>query len=91
MTEHRDQSSFDDGPDPDEIRRLSAQAAAQAFDALDDESVLEAQNEAGEALGVWALRLLKAGVEPQNVAGALGGAGASVALIIASQWALENQ
>lgn len=77
-------------PDPDEIRRLAAEAGARGFDALDHESVIDRQNAAGEAMALWALELLRVGSRPEDVAGMLGGAAATTALVVSAAWAIGD-
>lgn len=65
-------------------------AGTRFFDAMDHQEVVDSATAAAEAFAKWALELLRHGCQPMDVAGQLGGAGATIALAISSQWAAGN-
>lgn len=76
-----------DESDSDDVMRVAAQAGAQWFDAMERPEVMAASFAAAEAMGRWALELLRAGIPPESVAGTVGGGAASAALVTCAQWA----
>lgn len=85
MTPSRNSDGMPGGDD--ELRQAAGLAAARMLDLTDNPVVMTAQNRMGEEAAAYALELLRAGCEPMAVAGALGGAGAAIALQVCAGWA----